>query len=85
MHTGNISCNFYLTLKWDLIGFYIHLLDLGCSCHKKNVGRDVHICPKLVDRFFRDSFGIYEVDEDVQTERQVEEDHCIPCQPRLLL
>ena len=55
------SCDFSLTLKWDSIGFYIHLNEFGSYFVRKNVGNNIHTCCYLLDHMFRDSYGVFDL------------------------
>ena len=62
LFTGKKSCDFNFTLKWDSVGFYIHLFDFGCKYVQEGVGCIFHTCDPLKNEFFRDSYGIHEVE-----------------------
>ena len=55
------SCDFSLTLKWDSIGFYIHLNEFGSYFVRKNVGNNIHTCCYLLEHMFRDSYGVFDL------------------------
>ena len=58
-HKG--SCDFSLTLKWDSIGFYIHLNEFGRAFVRKNCGNNIHTCCMFSDHMFGDSYGVFDL------------------------
>ena len=60
--TTKKSCDFNFTVKWDWIGFYIHLFEFDSVHVTTYAGCRFHTCCPFKNEMFRDSYGVFEVD-----------------------
>ena len=58
---GRISCPFLFTVRWDIVGFYIHLFDFGADRTTFTAGCGFHHCEHPNPVLCGDKFGLVQL------------------------